>query len=420
MRNLLLLYLLTIVINSISAQMPQKKPEEAVRFLADNVLAQTSRELINFKTGEIYEESDGLPIDGSIKVKSKRTDWHYENGVLNIAMLRVGDYLEEEKYVNYVIDNYKFLNKHFDYFRKQYKSPSVPKGSFHQLYKFKYLDNCGTMGAALIEMMNRQEIENKRWSEIIVRTADYIMNVEFRLEDGTLCREYPRENAVWADDLYMSVVFLSRFGYYSGQSEYFDFAIKQVKQITEYLRSQKNNLYHHAWFHNEKITNGAFWGRANGWVMMAQVELLNYLPEEHPERDNLLGILNDHISGLSRFQSQSGLWHQLLDKNDSFLESSCTAMFIYGIAKSVNEGWIDPAYSQVAWQGWEGLYSNITEDAQVKDICVGTHVEMNLPFYYNRPVSVNDTHGLAATLLAGAEIYKMGQNYSKKVNAKSF
>lgn len=159
-------------------------------------------------------------------------------------------------------------------------------------------------------------------------------------------------------------------------------------------------VYNHVYLHNIGQTNGAFWGRANGWVMMAQVELLAALPQNHLKRDELLGILKNFIRGISRLQSRSGLWHQLPNKIDSFLESSCTTMFTYTIANALNEGWIDSVWSQVAWKGWRGLYGNITEDAQVEDICVGTHVEWNLAFYYNRPISVNDTHGLATTILA--------------------
>jgi rhamnogalacturonyl hydrolase YesR len=276
------------------------------------------------------------------------------------------------------------------------------------------------MGAGLIQSGLAQEKDNPLYDEIIERSADYIMNEEFRLEDGTFCREYPRKGAVWADDLYMSVIFLSKMGNYSGDSKYLDEAARQVIQFTDYLMDDYLGIYNHAYFDDIEETNGAFWGRANGWVMMAQVELLSVLPEDHPRREELMGILNKFIKGISKFQSSNGLWHQLLNKNDSYLESSCTAMFTYSIAKAVNEGWIDSAWSQVAWKGWGGLYTNITEDAQVKDICVGTHIEWNLPFYYHRPKSVNDTHGLASTILAGAEVDKMSENYGRRISPRSF
>jgi len=402
------------------AQMEKKDTDETVRFLADKLLSQTSWELINSKSGETYSESDNLPVSGDIKVKCILTDWHYQNGVLNMAMLKAGKYLNEDKYANFSKNNYRFAFQHYNYFKKQFEDKSIKKPSLSNLYKFHYLDDCGTMGAGLIESGLLGTKNQKAYQEVIDRTADYIMNKEFRLADGTLCREYPRKDAVWADDLYMSVVFLAKMGAYTGEKKYFDDAVVQIRNFTKYLFDRNLGIYNHSYFHDIDEVNGAFWGRANGWIMMAQVELLSVLPKNHPNRVELLQILKSFIRGISHLQSQSGMWHQLLNKNDSYLESSCTAMFTYSIAKAVNEGWIDGVWSQVAWKGWRGLYGNITEDAQVKDVCVGTHVEWNLAFYYNRPLSVNDTHGLATTILAGIEIDKLSKQYNEKINPKSF
>jgi len=402
------------------AQLAKMNPEQSVRFLADAVLAHTSYQLMDFETGEVFTESENLPVKESIKVKSKLTDWKYQNGVMNLAMLIAGEVLDEKKYTNFVVKNYNFVLDHYNYFKKQFEDEAINKSSLKKLYDFHYLDDCGTMGAALIGVYQMKGQDKKEFKEILDRSSDYILNKEFRLEDGTLCREYPRKGAVWADDLYMSTIFLSKMGAFTGETKYFDEAAFQIIQFTKYLCDDKLKIYNHAYFHNENITNGAFWGRANGWVMMSQVELLNVLPKDHPKRDELIQILREHVRGIARLQSQSGLWHQLLDKNDSYLESSCTAMYTYSIAKAVNEGWVDSAWSQVAWKGWQGLYSNITEDAQVKDICVGTHIEMSQAFYYNRPKSVNDTHGLASTILAGCEIHKMSKQYAERISPQLF
>ncbi len=402
------------------AQMSQKDTEQTVRFLADKLLSETSWELMNFKTGETFTDSKNLPLTSDIQVKCKVTDWRYQNGVLNLAMMNLGNYLHEEKYTNFVRNNYRFAVQHYDYFKKQLEDKSIKKPSLFKIYEFNYLDDCGTMGAGLIESGLLEMKNNQAYQEVINRTADYILHKEFRLADGTLCREYPRKDAVWADDLYMSVIFLAKMGTHTGEKKYFDDAVMQIKNFTKYLFDESLGVYNHAYLHDIDEVNGAFWGRANGWVMMAQVELLSALPESHPDRKELLQTLKAFIRGISRLQSQSGLWHQLLNKNDSYLESSCTAMFTYSIAKAVNEGWIDGVWSQVAWKGWRGLYNNITEDAQVKDICVGTHVEWNLAFYYNRPRSVNDTHGLASTILAGTAMDRLSKKYSERISPESF
>ena len=104
------------------------------------------------------------------------------------------------------------------------------------------------------------------------------------------------------------------------------------------------------------------------------------------------------------------MWHQLIDKPSSYLESSATAMFVYSIARAVNEGWINPGYAGVAIEGWKGLVQNFTGDGQVDNICIGTGIEDQIKFYFDRPTRLNDIHGLGAVLLAGAEMIRLNTN----------
>jgi rhamnogalacturonyl hydrolase YesR len=152
----------------------------------------------------------------------------------------------------------------------------------------------------------------------------------------------------------------------------------------------------------------AHWGRANGWIMMAQVALLDHLPEDYPKRDELIHLLLRQIVGASRYQDQSGLWHQILDKPDSYLETSASAIFVYSIAKAVNEGWIPHSYLSVAKQGWKGLLTKINRYGEVENVSVGTAIEDDIHFYYTRPTELNELHALGPVLLAGSELIKAG------------
>jgi len=65
------------------------------------------------------------------------------------------------------------------------------------------------------------------------------------------------------------------------------------------------------------------------------------LPENHPRRPAVLALYRDHVRGLAALQDGAGLWHQLLDRPDSYLETSASAMYVYSIARGINRGWID-------------------------------------------------------------------------------
>jgi rhamnogalacturonyl hydrolase YesR len=108
--------------------------------------------------------------------------------------------------------------------------------------------------------------------------------------------------------------------------------------------------------------------------------------------------------GIARYQSGEGVWHQLLDKVDSYLETSCSAMFTYVIARAVNQGYIESRYASIAQRGWEGVLTRILPDGKIEGVCAGTGVGDDLVHYYRRPTPLNDIHGVGVILLAGAEV----------------
>jgi len=235
------------------------------------------------------------------------------------------------------------------------------------------------------------------------------MKRQSRLEDRTFVRSFPHKWTLWADDLYMSISFLSRMGELTGDGKYLDDAAVQVVNFNKYAFDKTAGLMHHCWYSDVQRPGVAYWGRANGWVLLAQVDLLDRLPADHPKRPQLLEILREHILGIARYQSADGLWHQLLDKSDSYLETSCTAMFTYAIARSVNKGYIEPRYGSIARTGWKGVMSKIRADGKIEGVCAGTGVSDDLVAYYHRPTPLNDPHGLGAVLLAGSEMLQLKQ-----------
>src|SRR5690606_25285015 len=105
--------------------------------------------------------------------------------------------------------------------------------------------------------------------------------------------------------------------------------------------------------------------RASGWALLTLTAVLDVLPSDHPERADILKIYKQHVQGITAYQSGSGFWHQLLDKNDSYLETSATAIYVYCIARGVNKGWLDAiAYGPVAHLGWSAVSTQINEKGQ--------------------------------------------------------
>jgi rhamnogalacturonyl hydrolase YesR len=381
----------------------QTSTEEIVRRVADHIIQTTSFQFINTKTGEKFASTKGKDTTNNVKADSKYNKWQYVNGVLTVGMLRIANVLNDPKYSDYSRKNFSFIFDNLDYFKKLFDGGSSPE--YRPVFRIGSLDDCGSMSAGLLDVYAFDK--RKDYLDYLNRVGDYIINKQVKFDDGTLARNNPRKMTLWADDLYMSVPYLARMGKLTGDTKYFDFAIKQVEQFNKYIYDSTTGLYFHTFFNDENMNGVARWGRCNGWVALAQIELLNNLPVNHPKRPELTKLLLRQIVGFSRYQDTSGLWHQLLDKPESYLESSVTAMYVYTVAKAVNEGWINKRFITIAQRGWDALVKKITANGEIPDICIGTSVEEDISYYFDRPREINDTHGLGAFLMAGAEMIKV-------------
>lgn len=376
---------------------------EVVRRVADNILSSTSFQFINSKTGEKFAGTKGKDTSANVKAESRYNTWQYVNGVLTVGMLRLSNELHDSKYRDYSRKNFNFIFDNLGYFKKMYDAGNT-KIEFRPVFRMGSLDDCGSMAAGLLDIYSFDK--RKDYMDYLNRAADYIMNKQVKLPDGTLARNRPHIMTIWADDLYMSVPFIARMGKLTGDKKYFDFAIKQVEHFNKHLYDPSTGLYFHAYYNDEDMNGVARWGRCNGWMALGQAELIDNLPTDHPKRKELIKLLLRQIVGYSRYQDSSGMWHQLLDKPASYEESSVTAMFVYAVAKAVNEGWINKSYLTIAQNGWDALTKKVTANGEVSGICIGTSVYDDLGYYFNRRAALNDTHGLGPFLMAGAEMIR--------------
>jgi unsaturated rhamnogalacturonyl hydrolase len=144
------------------------------------------------------------------------------------------------------------------------------------------------------------------------------------------------------------------------------------------------------------------------------------LPEDHPQRAKVLEIFRRGAQGVADVQSGSGYWHQLLDRTDSYLETSATSMFTFAIARGVNRGWLQPVFAPVAQAGWRAVEQRIRPDGMIDGTCVGTTAAYDAVYYYNRPTDPAAMQGFGATLMAGAEVITMLRTFDVQKRLNTF
>jgi rhamnogalacturonyl hydrolase YesR len=374
--------------------------------------AQTGREITDFSAPNPAARIPGdegklfYPLD-------------YTMGVTHSGMLLASEVTGDPRFREFTGRQLQFIADRLPYFRRAVAAGAKPgKQTFGAIIETGSLDDSGSMCAALIKA--RRAGVGPDLEAVIGHWSDYVAHKQFRIADGTLARQRPQPESLWADDLYMSVPALAQMGALTADRAWFDDAVKQVLQFHGHLWDPQAGLYAHGRHLNQPLNPEFYWARANGWAMMASVELLDVLPEDHPGRPRVLETLRAHIRSVAKLQSgTSGLWHQMLDKPDSYLETSASAIFVYSIARAIDRGWISPVcYGSVAQAGWIGVTTRVNAQGQVEGTCVGTTLASDHVYYYNRPQSVYATHGYGPVLLAGAEMIRLLQNPAIDVQHK--
>lgn len=376
----------------------------------------TPARLIDMETKK--EVTDFKKLDKVKYLAFDRGDFRlisYEWGVTYAGMLLAGEATGDSKFSSYTTERLQFLAELYPELVNRGNGRARMGNPMHSVIYPSALDDAGAICAAMIK--TKQNGSKADLDPMINNFIDYISNEQMRLSDGTLARNRPMKNALWLDDLFMSVPALAQMGAYTGQQKYFDDATKQIIQFSDRMFVKEKGLFMHAYIEDMQDHPEFFWGRANGWAIMSMVELLEVLPTSHQNYDKILDLLQQHIAGLAKLQSAKGLWHQLLDRNDTYLETSATAIFTYAIARAINKGYVDAkVYGPMVCLAWNALAEQVNPKGQVEGTCVGTGMGFDPAFYAYRPVSVYAAHGYGPVLLAGAEMISLLENTHPKMN----
>ena len=231
-----------------------------------------------------------------------------------------------------------------------------------------------------------------------------------RFADGQWAKTTPDgitvEARYWIDDMFMSPVLQVQAYRATGEAKYLDRAALMMAAYLDKLQ-QASGLFYHA------PDSPFYWGRGNGWVAVGMAELLRELPASHPKHARILAGYHQMMAALLASQGTDGMWHQLLDKPESWAESSCTGMFAFAFVTGVKHGWLDEkTYAPAARRAWLALTGYLDADANVREVCVGTNksrqvtgtddLKVQYDFYLARPRRTGDLHGQSPILWTAA------------------
>lgn len=236
---------------------------------------------------------------------------------------------------------------------------------------------------------------------------------------------YP--NQMWLDGLYMGEPFYAQYTLTFENGKSFDDIAKQFELIQMHATDPKTGLLYHGWdeskqmpWANKETGNSPnFWSRALGWYVMALVDVLDYMPKEHPKRAELIKYLNNASAALAKYQDKTGLWYQVTDKmgaKGNYLEASGSSMFAYAFAKGANKGYLPAKYKKLANKAFDGLTKvlikkvdedggiTLTNCCQVAGLGGNPYRDGSYDYYVNERKKDNDPKATGPFILAAIEL----------------
>lgn len=387
-----------------------------MRAIYDFVSANTPAQVINRNTGEVITDYSLLDTASQIKPGAFRLT-SYEWGVLYGAMLAAGQITGDKSYSDYALERLQLLNDLYPYTSELIDDGKLTDRQLRQFTRMHALDDGGALCAAMLKAQAADSTLD--FSPCIDNFSDFIINKEHRLADGTFARNRPHTNSVWLDDMFMGVPTLAYMSLYKPDEaeKYRKAAVDQIRGFEKRMWVPEKNLFRHGWFEAQTTHPAFHWARANGWALLTMTEVLDVLPENHPDRPYVLDLYKKHIDGLLAVQGTDGMWHQLLDRPETYTETSATAIYTYCLAHAINEGWLDAeTYGAPVVLAWNALADQISADGRVHGTCVGTGMGFDPAYYAYRPVSSQAGHGYGPALWAGAEMLRLIDSSNPKLN----
>lgn len=347
--------------------------------------------------------------------------WDYCHGLELQSMLDVYDRYGDSKFYDYAL---------------AYADTMVNADGTIKMYKLQdySLDRINS-GKFLFRIYEQTKDEKYKKALALMRSQ---LDTHPRNEDGGFWHKKIYPNQVWLDGVYMGAPFYAEYAYRNSEVNVYGDIINQFLMAARHTYDPKTDLFRHAcdvsrkekWSDSRTGQSLHSWGRAMGWYAMAFVDALDFIPQHEAGRDSMLVVFNHLANMVKRLQdNKTGLWYQVLDRSGdkgNYLESSCSAMFVYALFKGVRKGYLDASFLSVAKKGYQGILKHfievdkqglvtITQACAVAGLGGKNYRSGDYEYYINEMIRPNDAKAVGPFILASLE-WEYLQDIKEKLN----
>ena len=375
---------------------------------------------VRMADSEIARRGDRLVWQQGGKAK-----WDYTAGLFTLSLLKLNEQTNNPGYVKFAENTIgSFITTNGDI--QGYKTAEYQLDAI----------NPGKTVLALWQITHDERYQKA------ARLLRKQLDTQPRTGDGGFWHKqrYPRQ--MWLDGLYMGAPFYAEYArLFNGPVSDYDDVAKQIRLASAHTYDPATGLFYHAWDESREQpwankdtgTSSNFWGRAIGWYAMALVDVLDYFPTNHPARPEIVATFQKLCAGVVKYQDpKTGLWYQVLDqgaRKGNYLEATASSMFVYALAKGVNQGYLSQSYVPVIEKGYRGIIKNLVKkDGNGKwsltQCCLvaglggtpgnGHARDGSFDYYVSEPIVNNDLKGVGPFILAGIEMQQLSNPSAAK------
>lgn len=348
------------------------------------------------------------PLLKDIDSHDRDQKWVYTIGLVALGFQKVYEATGDERYYEYV---------------KQFTDSQIDEHGLIAHYQISEY-NIDHINAGKILFMLYEKEKDERY-KIAMDTLRKQLEGHPRTESNGFWHKQIYPYQMWLDGLYMGAAFYAQYINQFGDPEEYDDVIHQFTLLESKVRDPETGLLYHAWDESkeqrwcdpETGLSKHFWGRGIGWYAMALTDILDFIPEDHPDRDKIIAIIQRLAEALAKVQDvETGTWWQVLDypnEEGNYLEGSATSMYAYFYLKSIKNGYIDAkTYTPIAKKAYNGILKHlmkVEEDGRViiTPNCAGAGLGGNpyrdgsYEYYINEKKRDNDPKATGPFIMAG-------------------
>lgn len=336
----------------------------------------------------------------------KAVKWNYTHGLELQSILQVWEKTGEEKYFNYA---------------ENYADTMVNEDGTIKTYKLERY-NIDHVNPGKILFPIYEKTKNPKYLKALQLLRSQ-MQTHPRISNGGYWHKLIYPHQVWLDGLYMACPFLAEYGQTFNEPELFDEVALQLTTAWEDLIDEETGLLYHGWDESREqrwadpVTGKSpnFWSRSIGWYMMALVDVLDFMPEDHPKRDKIIDLLNKISSTIDKFRDpETGMWYQvtnLPDREGNYLESSGSIMFIYTWVKGAQKGYLPEEFAGKGATAYDQFLQQFIREnndgsISITDVCsvagLGgekTYRDGSFEYYISEPVRDDDPKAIGPFIM---------------------